>query len=116
MRIGLAQINPAVGDLPGNAARILAAAHDAAAQGADLLVMPELALTGYPPEDLLLRGHFLDDCASRLSDLAAQTPLPLLVVAVPAPPVPPVPPVPALPPALPSVSPLASKPVPPVPP
>ena len=79
MRIGLAQINPTVGDLPGNAARILAAAHDAAAQGADLLVTPELALTGYPPEDLLLRGHFLDDCASRLAELAAQTPLPLLV-------------------------------------
>jgi NAD+ synthase (glutamine-hydrolysing) len=79
MRIGLAQIDPTVGDLAGNTARILAAAREAAAQGAQLLVTPELALTGYPPEDLLLREHFLDACEARLAQLARETPLPLLV-------------------------------------
>lgn len=79
MRIGLAQINPTIGDLAGNSARILAAAQDAAARGADLLLTPELALTGYPPEDLLLRGHFLDACDLRLAQLAGEAPLPLVV-------------------------------------
>ena len=51
----LLQINTRVGDIPGNTAAILAAIEDARSQGADLLVTPELALTGYPPEDLLLR-------------------------------------------------------------
>ena len=79
MRIGLAQIDPTIGDLAGNSERILAAAREAAAQGADLLLTPELALTGYPPEDLLLRGHFLDACEAHLTRLARDTPLPLLV-------------------------------------
>jgi NAD+ synthase (glutamine-hydrolysing) len=59
MRIALAQINVTVGDLPGNAARIVAAAREALAQGAVLLVTPELSLCGYPPEDLLLRPAFI---------------------------------------------------------
>jgi len=79
MRIGLAQIDPTVGDLAGNTARILAAAREAATQGADLLLTPELALTGYPPEDLLLREHFLDACESRLAEIAAAAPLPVLL-------------------------------------
>ena len=56
MRIALAQINPLVGDLPGNAARILAACQQSQQQGepADLLLTPELSLWGYPPRDLLL--------------------------------------------------------------
>ena len=51
----LLQINTRVGDIPGNTAAIIAAIEDARSQGADVLVTPELALTGYPPEDLLLR-------------------------------------------------------------
>ena len=56
--LALAQINPTVGDLSGNAERILAAARDAAAQGADLVLYPEMVLTGYPPEDLVLIPAF----------------------------------------------------------
>ncbi|WP_255990170.1 NAD+ synthase [Chitinolyticbacter albus] len=69
MRIALAQFNPVVGDLTGNLDLILAAAADAHAQGADVLVTPELALTGYPPEDLLLRPAFLKDCARAIGRL-----------------------------------------------
>ena len=56
MRIALAQINPLVGDLGGNAQRILQACHQALEQRAELVVTPELALWGYPPRDLLLNG------------------------------------------------------------
>ena len=55
MRLALAQLNPVVGDLRGNAERILAAAHNASAEGATLLLTPELSLWGYPPRDLLLQ-------------------------------------------------------------
>ncbi len=55
IRVAIAQINCTVGDLEGNAEKIFNAAREAAAQGADIVVTPELALTGYPPEDLLLR-------------------------------------------------------------
>ena len=58
MRIALAQFNPVVGDITGNTRKILDLAHAAIAQGADVLVTPELALTGYSPEDLLLRDSF----------------------------------------------------------
>lgn len=60
MKIAIGQINPTVGDLPTNRAKILQAMADAQAQGADLLVLPELALLGYPPRDLLLQTGFLD--------------------------------------------------------
>ena len=70
MRIVLAQINCTVGDLDGNAAKILAAANQARARGAALLVTPELALAGYPPEDLLLRDGFNQACARHLVQLA----------------------------------------------
>ena len=55
MRLALAQLNPVVGDLRGNAERILAAAIEASAGGATLLLTPELSLWGYPPRDLLLQ-------------------------------------------------------------
>ena len=55
MRLALAQLNPVVGDLRGNAERILTAAQDASAEGATLLLTPELSLWGYPPRDLLLQ-------------------------------------------------------------
>jgi NAD+ synthase/NAD+ synthase (glutamine-hydrolysing) len=73
MRIALAQINPTVGDLEGNSRRILAAARDAAARGADIAVFPELALTGYPPRDLVEKESFLDRTALALERLAAET-------------------------------------------
>ena len=57
--IALAQINPTVGDLEGNASRIIAAAESARRQGCGLVVYPELCITGYPPEDLLLRRDFI---------------------------------------------------------
>ena len=69
---GLAQINCTVGDLKGNSAKIVEAARRAASQGAQLLLTPELALCGYPPEDLLLREGFLDACAARLAGLATE--------------------------------------------
>ncbi|HEX2160692.1 MAG TPA: NAD+ synthase [Thermoleophilaceae bacterium] len=73
LRCALAQINSTVGDIDGNADRIAAATVQARERGAALVVFPELALTGYPPEDLLLRPHFLDEAAAALEQLAAQT-------------------------------------------
>ncbi|HZY74213.1 MAG TPA: NAD+ synthase [Edaphobacter sp.] len=70
MRIALAQINTTVGDLDGNVRRILAAARDAAARGADVAVFPELAVTGYPPRDLVEKESFLDRTAAALEQLA----------------------------------------------
>ncbi len=73
MRLALCQMNATVGDISGNAARIRAGLDDARAAAADLVLFGELALTGYPPEDLLLREHFLADTQAALSDLAAGT-------------------------------------------
>ncbi len=73
MKIAIAQINCLVGDLDGNAAKILDYAERASKEGASLLLTPELALTGYPPEDLLLREGFLQACEEALVNLAAQT-------------------------------------------
>jgi NAD+ synthase (glutamine-hydrolysing) len=81
LRVALAQINTTVGDFEGNSARILDAARRAADLDADLVAFPELAITGYPPEDLLLRGPFLDDAAAALEALARDAAaLPPLVV------------------------------------
>ena len=79
LRIAIAQLNLAVGDLAGNAKRILAAADEAVASGADLLLTPELALCGYPPEDLLLRPDFYRACARELMALTQRLPLPAIV-------------------------------------
>ena len=70
LKIAIAQINPTVGDLAGNTAKILDFTRRACAQGADLLLAPELALCGYPPEDLLLRQDFLAACDAALDTLA----------------------------------------------
>ena len=72
MRIALAQINPLVGDLAGNGARILVACQEAAAAHADLVVTPELSLWGYPPRDLLLRPALLSNQQEALDQLAAE--------------------------------------------
>jgi NAD+ synthase (glutamine-hydrolysing) len=70
LRIALAQINPTVGDLAGNADLVLGAAREASAAGAQLLAAPELALTGYPIEDLALRGSFVRASQAALLGLA----------------------------------------------
>ena len=69
MRIALAQFNPIVGDIVGNTRKILDLAQAAIAQGADVLVTPELALTGYSPEDLLLRDSFYQACSAAMDQL-----------------------------------------------
>ena len=80
MKIALAQFNPVVGDLDGNAARIAELADQAVVAGAGLLLTPELALCGYPPEDLALRDDFYAENARVLSGLAARLPQGLSVV------------------------------------
>src|SRR5579864_7852687 len=72
MRMALAQLNQRLGDLAGNAGTLLAAIDAGRRAGASLVVTPELSLSGYPPEDLLLRPAFLDACASELAALAAE--------------------------------------------
>jgi NAD+ synthase (glutamine-hydrolysing) len=73
MRIALGQINTTVGDLEGNRERIVRAARRGAEAGADVVVFPELALTGYPPQDLLERPSFLEAAAAELERLAEDT-------------------------------------------
>ncbi|MDO8262392.1 MAG: NAD+ synthase [Gallionella sp.] len=72
MKLAIAQINCTVGDLAGNAAKIIDYAERARMQGAQLLLTPELSLCGYPPEDLLLRDGFYQACAQALHDLAGK--------------------------------------------
>ena len=72
MKIAIAQINCNLGDLAGNAAKILAYAERAKLQGATLLLTPELSLCGYPPDDLLLRKGFFKACDTALNNLAAR--------------------------------------------
>ena len=71
VKVALAQINATVGDLAGNGARIVDCARRAYAQGARLVLTPELSLCGYPPEDLLLRPAFMQACVQALQDCAA---------------------------------------------
>lgn len=74
MKIAIAQLNPTIGDLSGNAAQILVAARQAATQNVSLLLTPELSLCGYPPRDLLLNPSFVDLMAATLQQLAADLP------------------------------------------
>ena len=81
LRVALAQLNTTVGDFDSNIQLILDSATTAKANGADVVIFPELALTGYPPEDLLLRRPFIDEAMSKLQFLAEQAnSLPPLVV------------------------------------
>jgi NAD+ synthase len=73
LRLALAQLNPTVGDVAGNAALIRSARQTAAAQGADLVAFSELVLVGYPPEDLVLRPSLLDAAERALGALAGET-------------------------------------------
>ncbi|MBD0329542.1 MAG: NAD+ synthase [Thermoleophilia bacterium] len=72
MRLALAQMNSVVGDIDGNRARILERLEEARAAGADLVLFPELVVTGYPPEDLLLRPGFVRAAARSVEAIAAQ--------------------------------------------
>ncbi len=70
LRIGLAQINPTVGDIKGNTRKIIRWLEKARKRDADIVAFPELALCGYPAEDLLLRRRFLDDCDEAMNLIA----------------------------------------------
>jgi predicted amidohydrolase len=72
LRAALAQINTTVGDIDGNAAKIRESIARAREEGAMLVLFPELTLTGYPPEDLLLKTHFLDAAGEALEQLASE--------------------------------------------
>jgi len=73
VRLALAQVNPVVGDLPGNAKKVIDFLERARAQGADLVAFPELVLTGYPPEDLLLRPEFIEQNQAALDEVVRAT-------------------------------------------
>ena len=73
MRLALAQINTVVGDLDGNVARIVGRLREARNAGADLVLFPELAVTGYPPEDLLFRPGFLREARRAVEQIATET-------------------------------------------
>jgi NAD+ synthase (glutamine-hydrolysing) len=73
LRIALAQLNPKVGDLEGNVAKIVAAYDRAEAAGCDIVAFTELAITGYPPEDLVLKAGFVADNLEALAKVAAHT-------------------------------------------
>jgi NAD+ synthetase len=72
MQLGIAQINPVVGDFPGNAKRLLAAYRECLEGGAELVVAPELALAGYPPRDLVFKSGFVAKCLQALDYLAGE--------------------------------------------
>jgi NAD+ synthase (glutamine-hydrolysing) len=71
IRIALAQLNPKMGDFVGNTAQIIRAIEQARSNGADLVALPELAITGYPPEDLLLRPQFIAANLKALDEIVA---------------------------------------------
>src|SRR5688572_26228338 len=73
MRIALGQLNSTVGDLIGNAQRMIEAARAATARGAEVIVFPELSLTGYPPRDLVEKESFLDRTAEQLERMTLET-------------------------------------------
>ena len=71
--ITLAQLNPTVGDVTGNATKARAARLKAKADGADLVVLSELFIAGYPPEDLVLKPAFQSACRTAIEELARET-------------------------------------------
>ncbi|PLX39199.1 MAG: NAD+ synthase [Hyphomicrobiales bacterium] len=73
LRLAVAQLNPIVGDIAGNAEKVRAARRDAVALGADLVLFPELFIAGYPPEDLVLKPSFVAACREAVETLAAET-------------------------------------------
>lgn len=80
MNIGIAQINPVIGDFPGNVKRLLAAYRECLEAGAELVITPELSLAGYPPRDLVFKSQFVPKCLQALDHLAGEIrEIPLLV-------------------------------------
>lgn len=79
MRIALAQVNPTVGDIDSNTALIREMCERARSQGADVVVLPELVLTGYPPEDLLAKPHFVSRNLEALQEVAHGCEIPTLL-------------------------------------
>ena len=73
IRFGIAQINPTVGDLQGNKEKIIKCISVARSLGCDIVILPELAITGYPPEDLLLKPQFADDAMKSLNEIVHKT-------------------------------------------
>src|SRR5215467_7591969 len=73
LAIAVAQLNPTVGDLAGNAEKARAARADAQRDGADLVAFPELFISGYPPEDLVLKPAFQAACRAKVEELARET-------------------------------------------
>jgi NAD+ synthase (glutamine-hydrolysing) len=80
MKAGLAQINTTVGDLRANEEKILSAYREAVAKGADVVLTPELALTGYPPQDLVFKSQFVPLALEALDRLEQQLDEAALVV------------------------------------
>jgi NAD+ synthetase len=80
LKIAIAQLNPTIGDIGGNAAQILQMAEQAAREGAKLFLTPELSLCGYPPKDLLLNLSFVELMEVKLHELATQLPSQLAVL------------------------------------
>src|SRR5882672_2029005 len=80
MKIALAQMNPTVGDIPGNLRKIRAFIARAKTRQADLVVFPELCITGYPPRDLLELRYFVQKNLEALSDLARSVTAPAVLV------------------------------------
>src|SRR2546423_13037765 len=73
LAIAIAQLNPIVGDIAGNAEKARRARAEAAREGADLVAFPELFLSGYPPEDLVLKPAFQAACRAKIEELARET-------------------------------------------
>jgi NAD+ synthase (glutamine-hydrolysing) len=73
LRLGLAQLNPTVGDLDGNFKRVVSAIERARSLGVEVLALPEMVITGYPPEDLLLKPSFIERAIERTRDLLPHT-------------------------------------------
>ncbi|MCY3986649.1 MAG: NAD+ synthase, partial [Candidatus Dadabacteria bacterium] len=80
LRTGLSQINPSVGDIPGNTKKIIQAIEAARDLDIDILCFPELAVTGYPPEDLLLKTEFIDDNIRALDEIKQRCPDNMIVI------------------------------------
>jgi len=80
IRLGLAQINATVGALRDNADKIVSFSRQAETRGASIVLFPELALSGYPPEDLILKTHFLDDCLEEAERLAVRLPPEMIIL------------------------------------
>ena len=72
-KIAIAQLNTTVGDLGGNTAKIIESIKKAKGLGADLIIFPELTVTGYPPEDLLLKPDFIEANRDKLNEIIAET-------------------------------------------